>query len=487
MNLSAGGWLLVCFSAVLTTVLVLWVFRSTRAVIRTRLARAAIRVVHRFHLRINRHTLTDRQEVHDQLKNDPAVRRAIEKHCSTNGANADEGRRAVEEYINEIVPVFNVLSYYKFGYNIARLFVGLLYRVSSSFQDSETLNAIPRNDVVIYLMNHRSNADYIVVTYVLADGVSISYAVGEWARVWPLERVFKSFGAYFVRRSYREPLYHTVLERYVQLITQHGVTQGIFIEGGLTRTGKLRPPKTGLLDYCVRTIHDPAFRRDIWLVPVAINYDRVLEDRTLLREIADKQDRPGRLRQMSTVMHYILFNLGRLLTGNLKRYGRVAVNFGTPLSVREWTASNPGVLEKTREERSPNLKALADSVLDRMADMMPVTPVPLAAAALLSFQETVIRNADLVERLREYRDYLLGNDCSLSPTGLEPEEILDRAWRMLTMRRLAMRDGETIVVMPKQRPLLEFYANSVAHLLPSHERVYAMTPALDRDESLPGL
>ena len=306
--------------------------------------------MHRFHLRINRHTLANRQEVHNQLINDPEVRKAVEAHCRANAVSEDEGRRAVEEYVSEIVPVFNVLSYYKLGYNVARLFVGMLYRVSSAYQDSETLNAIPRDDVVIYLMNHRSNADYIVVTYVLADGVSISYAVGEWARVWPLERVFKSFGAYFVRRSYREPLYHRVLERYVQLITQHGVTQGIFIEGGLTRTGKLRPPKIGLLDYCVRTIHNPAFQRDIWLVPVAINYDRVLEDRTLIRESTDKQDRPGRLRQMSTVLHYVFFNMVRLLTGNLKRYGRVAVNFGTPVSVREWTRSYPGILDQTREE-----------------------------------------------------------------------------------------------------------------------------------------
>jgi glycerol-3-phosphate O-acyltransferase len=419
--------------------------------------------------------------------NDPAVCQAIEEHCRAKAVSEDESRRSVEEYISEIVPVFNVLSYYKFGYNVARLFIGLLYRVSSAFQNAETLNAIPRGDVVIYMMNHRSNADYIVVTYVLADGVSISYAVGEWARVWPLERVFKSFGAYFVRRSYREPLYHKVLERYVQLITQNGVTQGIFIEGGLTTTGKLRPPKTGLLDYCVRSICDPAFQRDIWLVPVAINYDRVLEDRTLLRESTDSRDRPGRLRQLSTVLHYLFFNMARLLTGNLKRYGRAAVNFGTPISVREWTASNPGVLDKTREERVPQLKALAESVLDQMAEIMPVTPVPLVAAALLSFRETLVRRVDLLTRLSEFREHLLDTGRCLAPADLEPEAILDRAWRMLTMRRLAMREGEAIVVLPKQRQLLEFYANSVVHLLPTRDRIYAMTPALDPDETFPHL
>ena len=69
-------------------------------------------------------------------------------------------------------------------------------------------------------MNHRSNADYVLVSYALAGQVAISYAVGEWARAFPLEHMFKAFGSYFIRRRYREPLYHTVLERYVQLITR---------------------------------------------------------------------------------------------------------------------------------------------------------------------------------------------------------------------------------------------------------------------------
>src|SRR5947208_7855317 len=145
--------------------------------------------------------------------------------------------------------------------------------------------------VLVYLMNHRSNADYVLVSYALAGDVAISYAVGEWARAFPLEHLFKSFGSYFVRRKYREPLYHTVLERYVQLITRQGVTQGIFLEGGLTRDGMLKPPKIGLLDYVLGIARDPAYRDRIFIVPVAVNYDRVLEDRSLLRELASREGR----------------------------------------------------------------------------------------------------------------------------------------------------------------------------------------------------
>ena len=111
----------------------------------------------------------------------------------------------------------------------------------------------------------------------------------------------------------------------------------------------------------------------------------------------------------------------------------------------------------------------------------------LVAAALLSFQETLVRKKDLLERLDEFREHLLANSRSMSPQDVDSLGIFERAWRMLAMRRLAVLEGDAIIVLPKQRPLLEFYANSVIHLLPSRSRNPAMTPALDPDESLPRL
>src|SRR2546430_1115132 len=222
------------------------------------------------------------------------------------------------QYVDEIVPQLNVLSYYKIGYNLAKVVLNLLYRVTVDYQDEAALERIPKRDVVVYAMNHRSNVDYVVVAYVLAYGAHVSYAVGEWARVWPLEYVFKSFGSYFIRRGFREPLYHAVLEEYVHLITRNGVTQGFFPEGRLSRDGRLGPPKLGLLDYVCRTALDPAFDRDIWFVPVAINFDRVLEDRALIRELVDERDRPRRLAQLWTVASYVGSNALRLVTGRLK-------------------------------------------------------------------------------------------------------------------------------------------------------------------------
>ena len=462
----------------------LW--RLARTALKQRLRAAARRTVRRFELRLERYRLVSRRVVREQLLQDTVIQSAIERHAALHHLPALEVRVRVERYVDEIVPFFDVLSYYRMGYNVARTALRVLYRVTSDYQDRPALDAMPRRDVVVYLMNHRSNADYVVVAFVLARGVSISYAVGEWARVWPLEYVFKSFGAYFVRRRFREPLYHTVLERYVQQITRNGVTQGIFLEGGLSRDGALQPPKLGLLDYIARTLLDPAFDRDIWLVPVALNYDRVLEDRVLIRELVDAPA-PGRLRQAAGVTRYLAVNAVRLLAGRLERYGRVAVNFGTPLSLRAWVSDHPGALQAERSVRLERLSGVAEEIMRRLAAIMPVTPVPLAAAALLSFGQSLVRRPDLTHRLERYCDHLTTTGAKLVRVEGGAEAIVAQAARTLGMRRLLVAEGDAYVILPGQRPLLEYYANSVRHLLPELRRDSGTHPALEMDQGLPTL
>lgn len=456
-------------------------------VIRQWLERTARREVWRFRARLERYKLVDRKVVKAELMQDPVVLEAVLAHGAAHGLSRERVLKRVEQYIEEIVPFFNVLSYYKLGYNLSRLLLNLLYKASIEYQDRAALDAIPRNDVVLYVMNHRSNADYVVVAYMLARVVSISYAVGEWARTWPLEYIFKSFGSYFIRRRYREPLYHAVLERYVQLITRHGITQGIFPEGGLSRDGALRPAKLGLIDYMVRTLAEPEFERDIWLVPVGINYDRVLEDRSLIRErIVGGRPEP-RVRQLAGVVSYLFWNMVRLLTGRLRRYGRAAVNFGTPISVRGWLATEPDdVLALPKHERLSRVQRLADLAMQRIGAVVPVTPVPLAAAALLSFGSSAVPRVRLLERMDELRDTLGELNAKIVRGELPVTEIWDRAWRMLDMRGLVVEGGETLVILPRHRPLLEYYANSIRHLLPP-DTLPVYSPARESDPTLPRL
>jgi glycerol-3-phosphate O-acyltransferase len=435
---------------------------------RRHLGREAVRAVRReFRSRIDRHKRTRPEAIRRELLADPEIAAAVQAHVESSGELPAQAWGRVHEYLHEIVPAFNLLSYYRLGYAVARALIPLFYKVSVGYEAREQLDAIPRDSVVLYLMNHRSNADYVVVAYVTSNRVAISYAVGEWARIWPLEAVFKSFGSYFVRRRYREPLYHAVLCRYVQLITRNGVTQGIFLEGGLSRDGRFRDPKIGLLDYLLQAKRDPAFTRPLTVVPVAINFDRVLEDRSLLRELQSEEERLGRWEQAREVASYVVKVCLRFLTRRARRYGRACVNFGAPLSVDAWLAQRPGVLELPRTERLPQVAEFATEVMGRIGAIMPVTSVALACSALLQHRGDHISRERWESLLDDLRFVLRGADAHVIGEELDSPDILDRALVMLTLRRVVTPDGDGFRIDRGEDLLIRYYANSIAHLLES--------------------
>ena len=438
---------------------------------RRRASRIALRAVYRSRSRVDRFKLTKKPFIREMLLADDEIAAAVKEHSAENALPETETWKRVESYIDEIVPFFNILTYYKIGLFVSRVLLNFFYKVSAEYAGRRFHDDLPRDAIVVYLMNHRSNADYVLVGYVLSGQVAISYAVGEWARTFPLEYIFKSFGAYFIRRKYREKLYHTVLERYVQLITRNGVTQGIFLEGGLSRDGKLGKAKIGLLDYVLGVARDPELRGRMYIVPVAINYDRVLEDRSLLRELDAREGRtrPPRRAQLVEVMRYVWWNSVRLVTRKWKRYGRAAVVIGEPFQVAPWLDEQDritgGFFDIERTERLSRLQDLSDSVLEKIAAIVPVTAVTLACAAVQSFDGDFISHAQLVSRMSEMRDVLRELNARVIHSEGTVEEIFDRAWRMLQMRRILVRVGDGYSVLPGNRPLVSYYANSISHLL----------------------
>lgn len=440
------------------------------------LNRTAVRSVRERGSRVNKFMLAGKARVRGMLMANPEIARAAAAHGAAHGLSADKVWSRVEAYIDEIIPSFNILAYYRFGYVVSHSILKFFYKVSAEHHPAWSGKPLPRDAIVIYLMNHRSNADYLLVGYVLSGRVAISYAVGEWARAFPLEYIFKSFGSYFIRRKYREPLYHAVLEQYVQLITREGVTQGIFPEGGLTRDGRLRPGKIGLLDYMLGAARDEALRQRIYLVPVAINYDRVLEDRTLLRELAMSEGhrQTPKRKQLYEVSSYLWWNAARMVFRRWKRYGRAAVTVGEPLQIAQWfdalQRSGTNLFELPRQERLAEVQSLCDQMMSRIGAIIPVTPVPLACAAIQSLDSDFVPRERLLGRMSDMRDVLLELNARVIRAEGGIDEIFERAWKMLRMRKVLVRSGDGYVVLPKNRGLISYYANSIAHLLGPFEQ-----------------
>lgn len=373
-------------------------------------------------------------EIELEVFGNRAVVDAILTYSREHHVTLEAAAAQARAYLREIVPKFNLLAYYRFGAPIASAIMHFLYRPVVERKALQDFNRqAPKGSSVVYVINHRSNADYVLVAHMLFKFISLSYAVGEWARVWPLNHLFKWFGAYFIRRRYREPLYHAVLGTFVGTITRKGVTQGIFIEGGLTRDGAFRQPKLGMLDYIVGAKRDQEFSAPLYLIPTAINYDRVLEDRNLTEELLGHEDRSTRAEKLRTSLGFLFKNFWRSLWHRFKRYGYAVVTFGTPVLVDEFAQSHPDLLAATFEQRKPALRELADRVMSEISAAMAITPVTLAARVFDDHAQP-LTDEEIAAAIDRYREQWKGRHWLLREKS--GAEIWKAARPILELRRL---------------------------------------------------
>jgi glycerol-3-phosphate O-acyltransferase len=450
---------------------------------------------------------THRVVVKERVLGDPELVAAMLERAKADVTDVAVVEAKVQEWLDEIVPQFNILAYYQVGYRLGRIFAYSLYHVRVDRASLEAAMAkVPPGAAIVLVSNHRSNADYVVTGFMLSRSVQVSYAVGEWARVWPLEGLFKSFGSYFVRRGETDPLYHRTLRSYVELITKQGVTQAIFPEGGLSRDGRLRPPKLGLLDSMVLAKRDPTFTRPLAFVPVGINFDRVLEDEVLVRETV-AGDHPLRRRSLPRKVWRVLALAGKVLWGvpvnivrfatrRLKRHGICAIHFGEPYTLDDWLKENPQVLaEQDRHARHAQLRPLADELMARIAASIPATPVTVVAAAMTRFglvrMDQGVEAGDMKAKIRTVLDELSLRGTAMfthNPYTLQAERrrldeedrrhdldpvdldladeealhsALEGALDVMTARGLLVQEGTRLRTFPEKWPLVEYYANSL--------------------------
>lgn len=426
---------------------------SVRWYLRRRFLRAAERINERLQLRIRPFKLLERRIMIDRLAHDPKVMEAVLAHGRKTGEPLELGLERAIRHARDIVPSFSVMAYFGFGTRAARVLSRALFRVRTGYVDDAALSAIDPEATVIFVMNHRSNLDYVLVTYLAAERSALSYAVGEWARVWPLQQVIRAMGGYFIRRRSNDGLYRRVLARYVQMATEGGVTQGLFPEGGLSLDGRLAAPKFGILSYILADF-DPSRGRDVVFIPVGLAYDRVLEDR-VLTGAAKEGTRRFRVR-IGALAGFLANQLWLRVTGRFHRYGYASVSFGRPISLRGFLSDHP--------DRTGDAVGLAGHLMTEIGRVVPVLPVPVVASVLaeagegLSRGELAARCAARVAALRESGAHVhipRASEAYMLETGL----------RMLTLRGIAREEGEQVFAVAEERPLLEFYANGIAHLL----------------------
>ena len=451
--------LILLFAAVTASTHLL--FPSVRWFFRRRAERVVARLNERLQRPIQPFKLLRRQDMIQRVIYDPDVVRAVQAHAVEQGVREDVAFEKARDYAREIVPSFSASAYFGFAIRASRWMSTKLFTVKLHRIDPKALEQIDPDATVVFVMNHRSNFDYVLVTYLAASQSALSYAVGEWARVWPLSRLIRAMGAYFIRRRSRNELYRKVLAVYVRRATEAGVTQAVFPEGGLSRNGLVGEPKLGILSYIVDGWH--AEGRDVVFVPVSLNYDRVVEDRILVA--ADRDPNHRFKASAPEAIRFTIRYVRRRIQGKVGRFGVASVTFGEPVSLAEAAMGGGRLVERLARRLTADLRS-----------NVPVLTTPLVALAIVNLhgagtvQQIAAKMTDLIGKLPE--------TARIDAVPPEDHEALARELEVLTLRQILAREGDVFRIADQD--LASYYANSIRQhfdagaefppLLPNGER-----------------
>jgi len=424
--------------------------------------RAIRRLDERLGFGLSNYVLARRSEWLDRLLNDTVVESAIAASVAAGEGAQDAVRLRARAYVEEIVPSFSTMLYFRTGYWLMRWTLRTLYWIRVDYDDREALGRIGRDSCVVLVSNHRSNIDPLLLIYLASKRAMVSYAAGEWALVWPLRFLLHAIGCYIVRRDGSgDRLYRVLLERYVFLAAAHCVPQGLFLEGGLSRDGALQPLKLGLLSYLVRALnHDRC--RDIVFVPVGLGYDRIPEDRTLLAHRDQGFRGKSRLYSLGAFLRFAVLMMPRMI-GLGRPFGEAVANFGRPLSLVQWQTERGSHLDHVdRVLQRQHLTRLGEDLMARVAALIPVLPINLLAEALLAAGADGLAELELKQRALSRAAALRLDAVPVILTANAEDHAFNQALLQLLRRRAVELgvDGR-LRISAAGGPLLQYFRNAI--------------------------
>lgn len=390
----------------------------------------------------------------------PEVRALVADEAAATGKPPEQVQRRVSQVYDHMAAR---LSYKTM--QIANRVVQLLWsRIYAGIdvreEDLERIREAARHGAPVLIPCHRSHLDYLLISSLLwAHDIAIPHVVaGENLSFWPAGPIARRLGAVFIRRSFKgDRIFPVVFQRYLQQLLRDGFPVEFFIEGTRSRSGKLLPAKLGVLGMVVDAAAAVREGREITLLPIAISYEQIAEERSYARELegASKQAEDiGQLARATRVVN--------------RRYGRVYLRVGEPLPLKPVLAQVAGGWSSLdRDHRHELLEGVGEQLMHRIARSMVLLPTGLVAMALLASGRRGIRHAEIMARAERLRGLLLAEgatpSASLGSLGWAVEQALRRFQASKMVAVMKDEDGDIWQVVDQKRITLEYYKNSVVY------------------------
>jgi glycerol-3-phosphate O-acyltransferase len=412
--------------------------------------------------------LSHRRTIVAQVLRTLAVRRTVRLEMQSGGQQRRALLLVAKKYADEIAANYSQPFITFMSVLLGRLWNRLYDGVA--VENVDCLQSIDSGAEIIYVPCHRSHMDYLLLSYVIYHkGFAIPHvAAGVNLNMPVIGRFLRKGGAFFLRRSFKgNALYAAVFKKYLGVMMARGHSLEYFVEGGRSRTGRLLPPRTGMLSMTVRSyLRDPA--RPVVFLPVYFGYERIVEGRTYIGELS------GRPKQKESV-----FGLLRTLPALRSRFGKVHVNFGEPIPLDAVLAGFDAgwrtALAGSEDPGSPWIKTAIDDLAHRVVvginAAAAVTPVNLVAMAVLAMPRQALAETDLAAQLTLYQALLREAPYSplvtVTPSG--PAAIIAYAEALGMLERQPHPLGDILRMNDENAVLATYYRNNILHLfaLPS--------------------
>lgn len=411
--------------------------------------------------------LSDRRNVMHSLIKAPDVQEAIRRESIRSKISMIEAERRAIGYLNEIVSDYSYAAIRFAETALTRLWTQLYDGVE--VHNFSTVRELAKDYEIIYTPCHRSHIDYLLLSYVIYKrGMMVPYiAAGDNLNMPFVGQLLRGGGAFFIRRTFRgNGLYTTVFKEYLYSILSRNTPLEYFIEGGRSRTGRLLPPKTGMLAMTVHG-HLRGRAKPIAFVPTYIGYERLMEGSTYVGEM---QGKPKEAESIVGILK-TLRKIERI-------FGKVHVNFGEPVFLDDMLKQHGAEqisIEKNDDpipqEVSDAVNSSAYAILENINRAVVINPVSLLSLILLGTPKHTLDEAICIKQLDTYRDLLtaLPYDERTHITPLSGKEIIAYGLKLKLIKRVQHVLGDIIAIEDNQAVLLTYFRNNILHafVLPS--------------------
>ncbi len=428
-----------------------------------KLVRVANTHFHRKRQSMTGPTLLERSELNNSVLGSAAVKAAIKDESKSKKLSQEQVKEKAQKYIEEIAGDYRE-GLIRIGDRVLTRIWNKIYNGIEVGHAKRIRELAQNGHEIIYVPCHRSHMDYLLLTYVIYhEGmVTPHIAAGINLNFWPVGKIFRRAGAFFLRRSFAgNKLYTAVFREYLELLFNKGYSVKYYPEGGRSRTGRLIPPKTGMLAMTLQAMLK-GVNRPVSIVPVYIGYEHVMEVKSYQKELTGANKKKESPMQILSAIK------------KLKNYGHGYVNFGEPLQLNqfldeyspEWRESQSDSLDKKPSWLTPTVNELANRVMLRINKAAAINGMALASLCLLSSKTKTMTRAELERAMKDYLDLLQNTPFSEDATlaNKSAPELLEET---LKLKRLSVSDdsyGSLVSIPEKSAVTFTYYRNNILHL-----------------------